>query len=531
MIGEMAGSYRIVRPLGEGGMGVVYVAEHPLLGREAVVKLLLPELSRHKESVERFFNEARASTLIEHPGIVSIFDFGYHPSGRAFIVMEKLPGESLAVRLRARGPLPEPEAFAIVRGIAGALAAAHAVGIVHRDLKPENIFLVPDPEVPAGERVKLLDFGIAKLTVEVSGRSASTRTGAVLGTPSYMSPEQCRGTGDIDHRADLYAVGCILFEMISGRLPFESAGTGEIIGAHQFVPPPPLRSRAPHCSTAAEALVAQLLAKAPADRVQTAQDLLRWISSHSHTTAGGSSHLAAASRGATAPGALTGAGGAPTTLGGAAGAHPTTAPRRRGWLVGATAAAVVAAGVAVAGIVSMQTQGRDANAPLDEVAAAAPGTAGTAPTRQEETPPSPSGSAGPAVAVDVPPAVTPPPEPTPAPDAPGAEPAPGEPEPAKTARRPEAVPASVPLKVTTVPAGADVVVDGKALGPSPIRGTIARSAAAARITLSREGYETRVVTVRRNGPIDLKLRLSPKASAQQTDTPVDKNRTVNPFED
>jgi serine/threonine protein kinase len=196
-----------------------------MLGKPAAVKVLLPELSNNREIVNRFFNEARAATSVRHPGIVEIFDFGYMPSGLAYIVMELLDGESLSRVLVARGRLSEQEALVYTRGIASALAPAHAQGIVHRDLKPDNIFLVRDPDMLGGLRPKILDFGIAKVTeAQRIGGVSKTRTGAVLGTPTYMSPEQCRGTGEIDARSDLYAVGCILYEMLVGRPPFALRG-------------------------------------------------------------------------------------------------------------------------------------------------------------------------------------------------------------------------------------------------------------------------------------------------------------------
>src|SRR5207248_990205 len=158
-------------------------------------------------------------TTVRHPGIVEIYDFGFLADGCAYIVMEFLDGQGLAGRIAARGRMPALEALSIARQIAGALSAAHGKSIVHRDLKPDNVFLVRDPEMPSGERIKLLDFGIAKLAGDTGINAQKTRTGAVMGTPTYMAPEQCRGVG-VDHCADLYALGCILFEMLCGRPPF-----------------------------------------------------------------------------------------------------------------------------------------------------------------------------------------------------------------------------------------------------------------------------------------------------------------------
>ena len=199
VIGTTVGSYRIVSKLSVGGMGTVYKAEHTLIGKQAAVKVLHPELSSSRDIVNRFFNEAKSTTSIKHPGIVEVFDFGYMPSGHAFLVMEFLEGMSLARRIKTAGKMGEGEAAMLLRGVCSALHAAHAKGIVHRDLKPDNLFLVPDPDSAMGERPKILDFGIAKLT-DIGLAGTATKTGAVMGTPTYMSPEQCRGTGEVDHR-------------------------------------------------------------------------------------------------------------------------------------------------------------------------------------------------------------------------------------------------------------------------------------------------------------------------------------------
>ncbi len=271
MLGATLGNYRITGKVADGGMGVVYRAEHTLIGRIAAVKILHPELSQNQSIVERFFNEARATTKIKHPGIVEVFDFGNLPTGQGYIVMEFLDGEPLAHAMRRRGRYSEGEAAVLMRGVCSALAAAHAKGIVHRDLKPDNIFVVPDPEAPVGYRTKILDFGIAKLT-DIGLATSSTKTGAVMGTPTYMSPEQCKGTGKVDHRADLYSIGCILYELLAGRPPFMHTGAGELIGAHLFMQPEPLSWHA-QLTPELEALVMALLAKDPAQRVQTAAEL------------------------------------------------------------------------------------------------------------------------------------------------------------------------------------------------------------------------------------------------------------------
>jgi eukaryotic-like serine/threonine-protein kinase len=243
VIGQTVGNYRITQLLGEGGMGAVYLAEHPGIGRKAAVKVLHPELTRHTDMAARFFNEARAANAIHHPGIVEVFDFGTLPTGVSYIVMELLQGESLAGRLRKGGPLPMAAALEYATQAAAALGAAHKEGIVHRDLKPDNLYLVPDPRNPGREMIKVLDFGIAKLAGNPDAPgSVKTRTGTIMGTPVYMSPEQCRGTKEVDHRTDIYALGVILYEMLCGAPPFVSEGHGELIHLHISAPPPPPRS-------------------------------------------------------------------------------------------------------------------------------------------------------------------------------------------------------------------------------------------------------------------------------------------------
>ena len=272
------GAYAIERELGRGGMGAIYLGVHQTLGKRAAIKVLLPELSRRDDLIARFWAEARAVTAIKHASIVDVYDYGVTPDGRTFIVMEYLEGETLGARLKARGMLPVPQAVAIARQIANALGAAHAVGVVHRDLKPDNVFLVPDPEVTGGERVKLLDFGVAKLAVTDEDGTAKTITGTLLGTPHYMSPEQCEGARAVDHRSDLYSLGCTLFQMVSGRLPFESPGIGGLIGMHLHVPPPKLRDRAGYASKELEAIVARLLEKNPEARFSSGAELAAALS-------------------------------------------------------------------------------------------------------------------------------------------------------------------------------------------------------------------------------------------------------------
>jgi eukaryotic-like serine/threonine-protein kinase len=271
LVGTMVGSYRITGELSRGGMGAVYRAEHSILARTVAVKVLRPELTTNDELVRRFINEAKAASAIQHPGIIEVLDFGHAHDGRAYFVMEMLQGESLGRRIESRGRLPVREAVKIAAGIASALTAAHGKGIVHRDLKPDNVFLIPDPDL--GERPKLLDFGIAKLGELSPNHTKYTQTGALMGTPMYMAPEQARTASQIDHRADLYSLGCMLYEMLVAEPPFVAVGAGEIIALQLFATATRPSERVQGIPAALDELVMRLLEKEPQDRFQTAGEL------------------------------------------------------------------------------------------------------------------------------------------------------------------------------------------------------------------------------------------------------------------
>jgi serine/threonine protein kinase len=283
--GSVLGSYRITGQLNRGGMGAVFRAQHELLGKPAAIKVLRPELCANSEIIDRFFKEAFAASAIRHPGIVEVFDFGYHADGRAYLVMELLEGETLSARL-ARTGLDEIRAAVIARGIASALGAAHAKGFIHRDLKPDNVFLVPDPDMPSGERPKVLDFGIAKLSEEDQRRVSKTRTGALLGTPSYMAPEQARAAGEIDSRADLYSLGCMLYEMLTGAPPFVAEGAGEVIALHLFAEPELPSAKRPGVSEEMDRITMRLLAKEPEGRYANAFEVVEALSAAIPTLSG-----------------------------------------------------------------------------------------------------------------------------------------------------------------------------------------------------------------------------------------------------
>jgi serine/threonine-protein kinase len=268
MLGERFGSFKAVAKLGQGSMGEVFLAQHQRIERRAAIKVLVPEQTRDAEMVRRFFIEARATSLIHHPGIVEVYDCDVHRNGRAYIVMEYLEGETLAARLERLGALPWGSACRIARLVADAIGAAHDKKIIHRDLKPGNVFLLSDTDWPGPAEVKVLDFGVAKLLEgDVTG-GPGTATGSILGTPEYMSPEQCSGTR-VDHRCDVYSLGCMLFEMIVGAPPFLSRRVRDVLASHKFRQPPSLAALVPDTPSWLDRLVTQMLCKEPDERPRT----------------------------------------------------------------------------------------------------------------------------------------------------------------------------------------------------------------------------------------------------------------------
>ena len=253
-------------------MGAVYLAEHPGIGRKVAIKVLRAEMDHDPQLLTRFLNEARAANAIRHPNIIEVLDSGVTERGASYLVMELLEGESLSARIKRLFRLDERGALEIAVQTALGLSAAHAKGITHRDLKPDNIYIIPEPADPSRERVKILDFGIAKLH-KLAGDSLKTRTGTLMGTPVYMSPEQCLGTKEVDHRSDVYSLGVILYEMLTGNPPFISEGFGELLSMHLHETPVSPRQHVPHLSAEVEGVVLRMLAKKPADRPQSMSDV------------------------------------------------------------------------------------------------------------------------------------------------------------------------------------------------------------------------------------------------------------------
>jgi serine/threonine-protein kinase len=358
VIGETIGHFEIIARAGRGGMGEVFVAEHATIKTRVAIKLLHASVSANTDHVQRFFNEARAVARIQHAGIVKIFDVGFHPGGRAYLIMEHLEGETLAARLQRTQRLSPRGIAEIARQIASILDATHHAGVIHRDLKPENVFLVADRELASGERVKILDFGIAKLSGTLTGPGPTTI--GTMGTPAYMAPEQWSDSSSVDWRADVYSLGCIVYEMAAGRTPFPSASIAEACAKHLNDTPASIRAYAPDVPLAIDTLVLRLLAKDPARRVASIQALEQQF----------------AELGTSVPGDPAGAlpydpvGGtqtSATTLSGAATTSAGGTPRRRvaAWLVGVAA-------IAAAGLAGWRLRHASAPAPAAPVVAAPP---------------------------------------------------------------------------------------------------------------------------------------------------------------
>jgi tetratricopeptide (TPR) repeat protein len=338
LIGAVVGErYRIVSRIGIGGMGAVYRAEHTMMRRDLAIKVLLSELGGREEFARRFEREAESASRLTHPNIITVTDFGRTPDGALFLAMEFLAGDSLTSLIK-EGPLPRERALAIIRQILRALDHAHGAGVVHRDLKPDNIMLVERD----GQKdvVKILDFGIAKVTQPTSGQEALTQAGVIFGTPEYLSPEQALGEG-VDARADLYAAGVILYEMLLGRRPFESDDKVKIISMHLSHPPPRMRDANPtvDVSVPLEQVVLQALEKHRENRFASATAFLQALED--------SEAVVEASMpwelGVTSPNA-------------ASGSQGPARPRARRRLVAAVAVLAVAGGLSVAG--AMVLRGR-----------------------------------------------------------------------------------------------------------------------------------------------------------------------------
>ncbi len=267
--------YLITDVLGEGGMGTVYSVKHRTLDRTFALKAMRADLAQEPELAERFIREAKATAAIKHPNIVSITDFGALQNGCPYFVMEKLVGQTLHQLIKRGGAIPAARGAAITVKVARGLAAAHEAGVVHRDLKPENIFLLGRSDAGPEQDVRVVDFGAAMIV----GKSRLTKAGIVFGTPYYMSPEQASGAA-VDHRADIYALGVIMYEMFTGKVPFEGDTYMGVLTQHMFaqpMPPSRLDPRLAREMGALEAITLKCLEKQPSARFATMDELVREV--------------------------------------------------------------------------------------------------------------------------------------------------------------------------------------------------------------------------------------------------------------
>ena len=329
--------YEVLRRIGTGGMGAVYVGRQLAVGRDVALKVLRPDLMSDELVRERFRREAEIVGNLGHPNTVQLIDYGETDDGLAVMVMELLRGQSLSERLMAHGPLNLDQTLVLGEEVAGSLAEAHTRGLVHRDLKPANIFLA---EVGSTVHGKVLDFGIARLLNDEATRLTST--GQVFGTPRYMSPEQALSTGDVDARSDLYALALILYECLVGRPPFVAQTSIQYLSAHTTQAPPKLREEAPDAPERLEALIDACLAKDPDERPSSAEEVGVVLRAIRTTLEGGLAVPTAVRR--------PGSGGAPTVDGFAPTHRPSALPvapappsRRTRAAAGVVAAAAVAA--------------------------------------------------------------------------------------------------------------------------------------------------------------------------------------------
>ena len=489
LIGKQIGNYLIKAKLGEGGMGAVYLGEHPLIGKRVAVKVLLEELAAKEDIVTRFFNEAKAVNDIGHQNIVDIVDFGKVKSDAGadvvYFIMEYLDGESLAARLGRTG-LAFNETMHVMTQCCSALAASHVKGIVHRDLKPENIYLCT--RGADKNFTKILDFGIAKLTGDGGTSSSKTRTGLVIGTPTYMSPEQCEGKGLIDARSDIYSLGVVMYELLTGRVPFPGDGFGEILVAHLTKEPEPPSQLNPETTPELEAIVMHAIEKDKNRRFQTMDEFGAAVadaSAHlaSYTRLPSYAQSATSQRSATGLMGAHAAGVGPTT---STGTRPTTLSGSAAEIEGGPAkksraalfiglAVVVAAGVGVA----VLANGKHGGAGPTVVAVQPGGTLGPAID-------SPAKGTSPTGAAPVTPSAIPTPVGT-----------------AKDERN--------KISLSSDPAGAEIVRAGKVLGVTPLDIDVTQGEAAFEVEVRKTGFvsQRKVLETDRSREISLSLKDMP----------------------
>jgi tRNA A-37 threonylcarbamoyl transferase component Bud32 len=436
------GRYLIERVIGEGGMGVVYAGRHKVIDKRVAIKVLRGEMASDQDLNERFLQEARAASAIGNPHIIDISDFGQLADGCTYFVMEMLDGKSLSeIVAEANGPLPVPRIYSICKQIAQGLAAAHAANIIHRDLKPDNVMIISR----GSEKnfVKVLDFGIAKVG---GGATKVTRAGSVFGTPHYMSPEQAAGA-IVDHRTDIYALGVILYELASGKVPFDADNFMGILTQHMYKAPVPIRALVPEVDVPAglDAVVLKCLTKKPEGRYATMDDLVVDIEKLESGVLPGAVHeMMARSGGFNVPADYFRQSGMPAPVP----ASPF-APKKRWPLYLLMAAVATLVGVAGVVVVGRSSSGKADTLPVVPVAPVA--TTGT-------------------------PAVT---GPTPS---------------SAIAAPPAPVELTREILVSVTPTDATIARDGRELGQPPLALHLSEGETAT-LVLSRKGYKPKTVTV------------------------------------
>jgi len=463
----LGGRYEIVRRIARGGMGIVWEARHTALGRRVAIKVLKAELVGSEPALERFRREAKAAAVIRHPHIVDVVDYGVTDRGEPYIVMELLDGEDLATLLAREGRLPVGRACGIARQVARGLSVAHTAGIVHRDLKAENVFLL---SIDGCDFAKILDFGIARSAESDGEVSRLTGTGMVMGTPHYLSPEAARGQTDLDRRADLYALGVIVYEMIVGHPPFRGGSLLEVVYKHIHEAPISPRTVHPDVPTEIDAVVLRALEKDREVRWQSAEEMLAALP--------GPAALPGGDRAGPLIGISTGS--APPSR-----STPSPLPRTR------TTAAI--------------TQSPQRRTPAGPIAIAALGLvlaagAATALLLADEP--------GPARAV---------PEPL---RDPFAEPS----GPENLSASPPAVPAEVTFRIRSTPVGARVFVDGRDVGVTPMVVKAPRGEGACQIVIEGAGArEERTLSKLLDADIEVALQPS-RPGAPRTSSPAGKTQ-------